>query len=209
MKRRRKTKRKKKLSHKEKPEVIAILDWELSTLGDPCADFNYHCLQYTMNPKLADKDYCISKGIPIIEDYVQMYSAKKTELGGIIAPPTFAQSSAQFDPDYFLRPKIGGEGWFGSGKEATGAKPSKESSGGGGGAAMGLHAEQHFEYHLPVKAGDVLTATTKPGNSWEKESKRAGKLKFSESVTEYRNQNGELVITATGVGVQTERAVDS
>ena len=94
-------------------------------------------------------------------------------------------------------------------KEATVSKPSKDSSGGGGGAAMGLHAEQHFEYHIPLKAGDVLTATTKPGNSWEKESKRAGKLKFSESVTEYRNQNGELVITATGVGVQTERAVDS
>ena len=83
------------------------------------------------------------------------------------------------------------------------------AAGGGGGAAMGLHAEQHFEYHKPVKAGDVLTATTKPGNTWEKESKRAGKLKFSESVTEYRNQDGELVITATGVGVQTERAVDS
>jgi len=137
------------------------------------------------------------------EDY-----AKSTELGGIIPPPTFAQSSAQFDPDYFLRPKVGGDGWFGSGKEATGSKPSS-GSGGGGGAAMGLHAEQHFEYHLPVKAGDTLSTTTKPGKAWEKESKRAGKLKFSESVTEYRNQNGDLVITATGVGVQTERAVDS
>ena len=134
--------------------------------------------------------------------------AKSTELGGIIPPPTFAQSSAQFDPEYFLRPKVGGDGWFGSGKEATGSKPSS-GSGGGGGAAMGLHAEQHFEYHLPVKAGDTLSATTKPGKAWEKESKRAGKLKFSESVTEYRNQNGDLVITATGVGVQTERAVDS
>ena len=134
--------------------------------------------------------------------------AKNTELGGIIPPPTFAQSSAQFDPEYFLRPKVGGDGWFGSGKEATGSKPSS-GSGGGGGAAMGLHAEQHFEYHLPVKAGDTLSATTKPGKTWEKESKRAGKLKFSESVTEYRNQNGELVITATGVGVQTERVVDS
>ncbi len=50
-------------------------------------------------------------------------------------------------------------------------KPSKsEGSGGGGGsAAAGLHAEQHFEYHLPLKAGDVLSATTKPGKSWEKE----------------------------------------
>jgi acyl dehydratase len=134
--------------------------------------------------------------------------AKSTELGGIIPPPTFAQSSAQFDPEYFLRPKVGGDGWFGSGKEATGSKPSS-GSGGGGGAAMGLHAEQHFEYHLPVKAGDTLSVTTKPGKAWEKESKRAGKLKFSESVTEYRNQNGDLVITATGVGVQTERAVDS
>ena len=48
------------------------------------------------------------------EDY-----AKSTELGGIIPPPTFAQSSAQFDPEYFLRPKVGGDGWFGSGKEAV------------------------------------------------------------------------------------------
>ena len=135
----------------------------------------------------------------------------KSESGseGVIAPPTFAQSSAQFDPDYFLRPKIGGVGWVGSGKEPTGLKPSGSGGGGSGGAAAGLHAEQHFEYHLPLKAGDVLSATTKPGNAWEKESKRAGKLKFSESVTEYRNQNGDLVITATGVGVQTERPVDS
>ena len=73
-----------------------------------------------------------------------------------------------------MRPKIGGEGWFGSGKDASGAKPSSSSKSGeseGGGAAMGLHAEQHFEYHLPVKAGDVLSATTKPGNTWEKRAK--------------------------------------
>ena len=61
---------------KNDPKVIAILDWELSTLGDPCADFNYHCLQYTMNPKLADREYCKSQGIPVIEDYVKIYSDK-------------------------------------------------------------------------------------------------------------------------------------
>ena len=61
---------------KNDPNVIAILDWELSTLGDPCADFNYHCLQYTMNPKLADKAYCKNQGIPVIDDYVKMYSEK-------------------------------------------------------------------------------------------------------------------------------------
>ena len=32
--------------------------------------------------------------------------AEGTEPGSIIAPPTFAQASAQFDPEYFLRPKI-------------------------------------------------------------------------------------------------------
>jgi acyl-CoA thioesterase FadM len=85
----------------------------------------------------------------------------------------------------------------------------KRESGGGGGGGGGLHAEQHFEYHRHLKPGDVLTATTKPGETWEKQSKRAGKLVFSESVTEYRDQNGELVITARGVGVRTERPVDS
>ena len=121
-----------------------------------------------------------------------------------IAPPTFVQASAQFDPDYFLRPKIG-QPWFGSGKEPTGIKREGGSGGGGGGGGGGLHAEQHFEYHRHLKPGDVLTATTKPGKTWEKEGRRAGKLVFSESVTEYRDQNGELVVTARGVGVRTER----
>ena len=93
-------------------------------------------------------------------------AAKDTEPGGIIAPPTFAQASAQFDPDYFLRPKID-EPWFGSGKEATG----RTSSGGGGGGGGGLHAEQHFEYHRHLRPGDVLHAVVKDGEKWEKQSK--------------------------------------
>ena len=131
------------------------------------------------------------------EDY-----AKSTEAGGIIAPPTFVQSSAQYEDGYSLRPEIG-KPWFGSGKEPTGVK--RESSGGGGG---GLHAEQHFEYHRHLRPGDVLHAVNKPGEKWERESKRAGTLKFSESITEYYDQNDELVITARSVGVQTERPVD-
>ena len=123
-----------------------------------------------------------------------------------IAPPTFVQASAQFDPDYFLRPKPG-QPWFGSGKEPTGVKRDG-GGGGGGGGGTGLHAEQHYEYHRPLRAGDVLTAETKPGKTWEKEGKRAGKLLFSETVTEYRNQDGDLVVTARGVGVRTERPVE-
>jgi len=133
--------------------------------------------------------------------------AAETEPGAVLAPPTFVQASAQFDPDYFLRPKIGQQ-WFGSAKEATGIT-QRESSGGGGGGGGGLHAEQHYVYHKQLQAGDVLAATTKPGKSWEKEGRRGGKLMFSESVTEYRDQNGELIVTATSGGVRTERPATS
>ena len=128
-----------------------------------------------------------------------VYHAGSKELGGVIAPPTFPQAVAQFDPEYFLRPKPG-EPWFGSAKGPSGVEGKASSSG-------GLHAEQHFEYHRNLVAGDVLTVETKPGKTWEKESKRAGKLMFSERVTEYRDQKGELVITARSVGVRTERPV--
>lgn len=126
--------------------------------------------------------------------------AGTTEVGHILPPPTFYRSVAQFDPNYFLRPKVG-EKWFGSAKGPTGIDEKPKSSG-------GLHAEQHFEYHQPVKPGDVLTVTTKPGETWEKVSKRAGKLMFTETIQEYRNQDGELVVTSRGVGVKTERPVD-
>ena len=54
----------------------------------------------------------------------------------------------------------------------------------------------------------MLTATNLEGKTWEKEGRRGGKLVFSESITEYRNAKGELVITARGVGVRTEKVVE-
>ncbi len=120
--------------------------------------------------------------------------------GDFVAPPTFPQAVAQFDPDYSLRIKPGVD-WFGSGKDPSGVKGTPTSSG-------GLHAEQHFEFERPIRPGDLLTVVAKPGRTWEKESKRAGKLMFSERITEYRDQNDELVCTARSVGVKTERPVD-
>jgi hypothetical protein len=121
--------------------------------------------------------------------------------GGVVAaPPTFPQAVAQFDPDYALRPKPGAA-WFGSGKHASGVEGKASSSG-------GLHAEQHFEYMRPLRPGDVLTVAYIPGKSWEKESKRAGKLVFRERVAEYRDAAGALVCRAVSVSVTTERPVD-
>ena len=127
--------------------------------------------------------------------------ARGTEPGSVIAPPTFVQASAQFNPDYYLRPKPG-QPWLGSGKEPTGVTRGE------GGAGGGLHAEQHYIYHRHPKPGDMLTATVKPGKTWEKQGRRSGKLIFTESITEYRDQHGELVVTSRGVGVTTERPVD-
>ncbi|MCH9671998.1 MAG: MaoC family dehydratase N-terminal domain-containing protein, partial [Gammaproteobacteria bacterium] len=78
--------------------------------------------------------------------------AKATDAAGIIGPPTFLQSVAQFDPEYFLRMKPGEE-WFGSGANPSGISEKPGSSG-------GLHAEQHYEYFRPARPGDVLTVTS-------------------------------------------------
>ena len=128
------------------------------------------------------------------------YSVPDTGLGSEAAPPTFPRAVAQFDPDYHLRLKPG-VAWFGSGKTPSGVEGKPSSAG-------GLHAEQHFEFMRPVRPGDVLTVTEKVGKTWEKESKRAGKLIFTERVAEYRDQKGELVCISRGVGVRTERPVD-
>lgn len=137
--------------------------------------------------------------------YYDAQYAASSEVGGIPAPPTFVQASAQFDPDYPLRPKFD-QPWFGSGREATGIV--REAGSGGGGGSGGLHAEQHYEYHRPLLAGDVLTATTRDGDRWEKQGRRGGSLQFSETITEHRNQAGELVVTARGVGVRTGQVVE-
>jgi hypothetical protein len=154
------------------------------------------------------------ESFPIEAGHVLMFarSIGDPEAGTTI-PATFVQASAQFDPDYPLRPQVG-RTWFGSGKYPSGLQrpesergdePSERRSGGGGGT--GLHAEQHYTYHRPLRVGDVLTATTRPGERWEKQGRRAGTLVFAEMITEYRDQDGELVVTARSVGVRTERAV--
>ena len=133
--------------------------------------------------------------------YHDAEAAARGETHGIIAPPTFVQAGAQFDPEYHMRPKKG-QPWFGSGRTASGVEGKPASSG-------TLHAEQHYEYHRHPRPGDVLTVEYRQGRTWEKESRRAGKLTFRERIAEYRDQNGELVVTARSVGVTTERPVSA
>ena len=57
--------------HPTEPRVRAVLDWELSTLGDPMADFTYLLMQWTM-PGLAGVDLK-TINIPSMEETAEIY----------------------------------------------------------------------------------------------------------------------------------------
>lgn len=125
--------------------------------------------------------------------------ADATEVGHLIAPPTFTMAAAHSDPHWPLRPQSG-QPWRGSGRTPSGTAET-DASAGGAAQPVGLHAEQHFEYHRPVRPGDILTVTERPGATWEKDGKR-GRMCFAEVITEYTDQDGEPVVTARRVGVR-------
>src|SRR5437879_10865677 len=86
-------------------------------------------------------------------------------------PPTFTMANAEFDPEWWLRPKPG-EPWWGSGR--TAGEP---------GTGKGLHAEQHYVYERTPQIGETLHGTNIPGRTWQKDGRR-GRLNFIEDVTE-------------------------
>jgi aminoglycoside phosphotransferase (APT) family kinase protein len=69
--------------HESEPKVLAVLDWELSTIGDPLADFTYHLMQWHMpqddagagTGSLVGFDLA-ALGIPSLADYVEMYRVR-------------------------------------------------------------------------------------------------------------------------------------
>ena len=68
---------------RERPAVAAVLDWELSTLGDPLADFSYHLMAWHMphSDSAAGTGSLVGHdlralGIPSMTDYVDAYRAR-------------------------------------------------------------------------------------------------------------------------------------
>ncbi|MDB5698854.1 MAG: aminoglycoside phosphotransferase, partial [Alphaproteobacteria bacterium] len=70
--------------HPNEPRVLAVLDWELSTLGHPLADFAYHLMLYRMPgltiPGLADVDLD-AQNLPSEQAYVAAYCARTGRAG--------------------------------------------------------------------------------------------------------------------------------
>jgi aminoglycoside phosphotransferase (APT) family kinase protein len=68
------------------PKILAVLDWELSTLGDPLADFSYHLMQWVMPRSETGADTgslvgldLAALGIPTLTEYADAY-ARRTGL---------------------------------------------------------------------------------------------------------------------------------
>lgn len=70
--------------HPTQPRVLAVLDWELSTLGHPLADFAYHAMMYRMPPDivagLAGADLT-TLNIPSEREYLASYCARTGRAG--------------------------------------------------------------------------------------------------------------------------------
>lgn len=70
-----------------------------------------------------------------------------------------------------------------------------------------LHGEQEFEYLAPVHAGDVLTATTRVADVYEKEGSRGGKMTLGITETTFVNQRGEKVLLSRSTLIETAAVV--
>jgi hypothetical protein len=70
-----------------------------------------------------------------------------------------------------------------------------------------LHGEQEFVFHgEPPRAGTVLTGVSRIDKRYEKPGRRGGIMIFTETVTEFRDDTGQLVAEARGTAIETSKS---
>ncbi len=88
--------------HPTEPRIIAVLDWELSTLGHPLADFSYHCMSWHIQTSGAARGLggvdLSALGIPSEHDYVQRYCERtgRADAGAVMADWNFYMAYNMF-----------------------------------------------------------------------------------------------------------------
>lgn len=107
--------------------------------------------------------------------------AKKSQYGGIIAPPTFM-------------PIVGNEQFQSQAVSLLGEGR--------------LHGGTELECFLPIRPGDAITVTTRIADMRERQGRRMGKMVFVSFEVTYKNQRQELVARCrqTLIGYKTEGA---
>jgi aminoglycoside phosphotransferase (APT) family kinase protein len=78
--------------HPTEPRVLAVLDWELSTLGNPVADFVYHAMMYHMPAEVLAAGLTgvdlEAVGLPTEAEYIAAY-CRRTGRAGIANYPFY------------------------------------------------------------------------------------------------------------------------
>lgn len=114
--------------------------------------------------------------------YHDPQAAKEAGFPDVIAPPTFTVVQQFFTDQVRTIPDLGLD------------------------YARVLHGEQEFEYVRPVAAGDTLTGRTRVSQTYEKEGKRGGTMRFVVLETTYTNQRGEECVITRMTLIETAKA---
>jgi hypothetical protein len=117
------------------------------------------------------------------DDPVYLQQLRAAPHQTLVTPPTFVRTLEHFNPESTTRPHLPRE------------VPEF------GGSTDTVHVEQHFDYIAPFRQGELVTAITTVGEPWSKTG-RSGRLDFTETITEYCNADGDVLVRARKVSVR-------
>lgn len=71
-----------------------------------------------------------------------------------------------------------------------------------------VHGEQEYEFERPLEVGDILSGTTTLTDLYQREGSQGGTMTFAVYEAEYRDQNGDLIVTERLTRIETGGAID-